>query len=368
MSTFAVTIETLESVSPHPNADRLDIGRLAGIAYQFVLAKGSHKTGDQVLYFPIDAVLPDDLIAKLGLTGRLSGKAKNRVKTIKLRGEISQGITGPLDLLPPGVYPNSGRDGCDASGNKLNFAEDLGVTKYEPPERFSNGPNGTKIRLNPLPSGVSKYDIENCERYGEQLQLLMDVPCCITEKVEGSHFIATEFPDGTRKLCSRNCEIVDDGTFWHRGAQNSDIWGVLEDMKEQWGIDGSHITIRGELIGPGVQGNYYEVQDFSVLVFDVEIDGRPVHAGKLFSSANQFMIGYVPTLNMSNNGDDSFTTLREWLGGRDIREASNGMSLLNPKKMREGIVIKPLEEQYDRKLGRLFLKQRSPDYLAGSEL
>ncbi len=359
MSNFAVTIETLASVIPHPNADRLDIGRLEGIDYQFILGKGLNKAGDQVLYFPIDAILPAPLIEALGLTGKLSGKAKNRVKTIKLRGEISQGITGPLSLLPTGQeWPAP-----PAPGEKTDFAEALGVTKYVPEERFSNGPNGQTFRLNPLPSGVSKYDIENCERYKEQLALLLSQPGCVTEKLEGSHFIATEASDGARMLCSRNCHIGEEtGTFWHRGAENSKVWESIDAIKCIFGIKpGCRITLRGELVGPSVQANYYGLPDHRVYIFDIEIDGRSIDSKILFSLE-------LPTPKVPILWADWNKPLSEYFGGQDIKLSSNGQSLLLPSKLREGIVCKPAIEQHDRKLGRLFLKQRSPDYLAKSEL
>jgi RNA ligase (TIGR02306 family) len=363
MSDFAVTIETLASVVPHPNADRLDLGKLEGIDYQFVLGKGLQKTGDKVLYFPIDAVLPAPLIEALGLTGKLAGKAKNRVKTIKLRGEISQGITGPISLVPD-PWPAHLGGLYRLEDGKEDYSEALGVTKYIPEERFSNGPNGQTFRLNPLPSGVSKYDIENCERYRDQLAQLLELPGCVTEKLEGSHFIATEYPDGSRKLCSRNCEIAEEtGTFWHRGAENSKVWESMDFIKRTIsGYTGPfHITLRGELVGPGVQGNYYGLSDHRVYLFDAEVNGRSIDSKVLF--ALELPTPKVPILWA--RWDEP---LRNYLGDQDIKLFSNGNSLLLPTKLREGIVIKPATEAHDRKLGRLFLKQRSPDYLAKSEL
>src|SRR5262249_36585692 len=79
MSTFAVSIERIASVWAHNNADRLEMARLTSMSYQFVIAKGSFKAGDRVVYFPIDSLLPEPLITVLGLTGKLAGQAANRV-------------------------------------------------------------------------------------------------------------------------------------------------------------------------------------------------------------------------------------------------------------------------------------------------
>src|SRR5215813_9933348 len=101
MSTFAVSIERIASVWPHTNADRLEMARLTSMSYQFVIAKGSFQPGDRVVYFPIDSLMPDPLIAAIGLTGKLAGPRMNRVKTVRLRGEISQGIVAEPERVIP---------------------------------------------------------------------------------------------------------------------------------------------------------------------------------------------------------------------------------------------------------------------------
>ncbi len=99
MSFFGVSVETIASVRTHPGADRLDLCTLEGMSFQVVVKRGEFNPGDRVVYFPVDALLPEDLLRRIGLEGRLAGARKNRVKTISLRGEISQGLVGPLDLI-----------------------------------------------------------------------------------------------------------------------------------------------------------------------------------------------------------------------------------------------------------------------------
>lgn len=116
MSQFAVEVVVLDDVVPHPNADALDLAVIGG--YRAVVKKGVFKKGDSVVYIPEDALVPEDILEHIGLTGRLAGKQKNRVKAIRLRGELSQGIVVRLkdfaDLLTPErakkfaeVYPNN---------------------------------------------------------------------------------------------------------------------------------------------------------------------------------------------------------------------------------------------------------------------
>jgi hypothetical protein len=59
--------------------------------------------------------------------------------------------------------------------------------------------------------------------------------------------------------------------------------------------------------------------------------------------------------------------LKDWLNGQSIAEASNGPSRITPTLLREGIVIRPMREMREEMIGRLIIKQRSPQYLATSD-
>jgi RNA ligase (TIGR02306 family) len=352
VSTFGVFIENIESITNHPNADRLEIAQLAGITYPFIIAKGSFKPGDLVLYFPVDAVLPEPLLEKIGLKGKLAGKTKNRVKTIRLRGCISQGVVASPGVLPADVVNiSAGQD----------FAPVLGVVKYEPEEHVSGGANASAINLCPLPSGVSKYDIENCERCRDPLARLMDAPVMITEKLEGSHIALTRFPDGKTVLCTRRTSLDAEGeTYWHVGARNSRLYETIEMVYDRY--PDCQVTLRGELLGPAIQGNIYGLKGLMVMLFEIEVNGTPVDADVFLEISAVIPTDTAPLLAPAGK------TLRDWMGTHtDIRIASNGKSVIGDT-LREGIVIKPMTEEYDRHIGRLFLKQRSPEYLATVEL
>ncbi len=371
MSDFFIRVETIDTVVHHPNADKLDIATLVGIGFQFVVGRDQYKPGDEVVYFPLDAIIPDALATELGLLGRLGGKAKNRVKTIKLRGEISQGLVGPGSMVS-GTTEEKSRQivafllayrekkaaaGTLDEGEPIDWAEYFGVTKYDPEEHMSGGPNAQHVRMNPLPAEVRKYDIEGCQRYKDQLELLMDLPVVVTEKLEGSHCAVLRKATGELIYCSRNCTLLEPGTFYHQGVEKSGILAWLEKLANIY--DGHNLTVRGELIGPGIQSNIYKLKDYQFRLFEFEIDGRPQDAEHFYNSSFDQYVYLAPVLWADG-------TLKEWLdhvGATDIVQASNGKSVLGDT-LREGIVIKPCKEMTDRKLGRLFLKQRSPEYLA----
>ena len=129
-------------------------------------------------------------------------------------------------------------------------------------------------------------------------------------------------------------------------------------IAEQIGNDFSakQVIIRSEAAGPGIQSNIYKLPKLTLFVFDIQVDGRYLDAQKFIDITSKYNLKTAPIISVNK-------TLREWLNGKTIREASNGQSLIYPT-LREGIVIKPMVETYDHYLkGRQFLKQRDPIYL-----
>jgi len=349
MSTFAVTIEQIDRVWAHPNADRLELASLKGMTYQFCVMKAAYAEGDRVVYFPIDSLLPADLIEKLGLTGKLAGKDRSRISTVKLRGEISQGVVCPPEHILP----------ADVNGHDL--AELLGITKYEPPEPSIKGG-----RLVKLPMLVGVYDIEGADRYANIAEMLMDVPVSITEKLEGSHFAASLHRDGSYAVCQRRYQIVtDEGQThdWHTAADEAGVRGALDQLWARFQPK-AVVTVRGEVVGASVQGNLYQMKKRKVYFFEIEVDGSPIRAAEALDALREAGLETVPVLAHG-------IPLREFLGGCSVAEASTAPTQLpeaGERILREGIVIRPMDELEDTGFGRIIIKQRSPEYLAWSGL
>jgi RNA ligase (TIGR02306 family) len=352
MAFFGVTIETIEKVEAHPNADRLDVCKLEGVDFQFVTGKGLRNVGDKVLYFPLDALLPLDVADAMELGGKLAGKDKNRVKSIKLRGLISQGVIGDLDML----------DTMEDEKTTENITKHLGVEKWEPEPIMSSSGN-----LLPLPDGCSKYDIEGCERYGQVLAELMNEPVCITEKMEGTNFSVLIKEDGSIFVNQRGFTIEriegKENTYW-KAAEENGIIGFAQWMGSSH--SGTRVAVYGELCGPGIQNNIYKLKEHTVFVFDIKLNGQWMDKGLMLFEIEEYnnnscsSIKTVPVLETS-------VPLIEFLDGKTIKDASNGKSVLGPK-LREGIVINPVDERHSYALsGRLILKQRSPEYLAKTD-
>jgi RNA ligase (TIGR02306 family) len=351
MSFFAIKVESIEKVWAHPNADRLDVATVRGMDFQFCVGRGQYKPGDTVVYFPVDSVLPDALIEQLAIRNMMAGADKNRVKTVQLRGQVSQGLVVRADTLFPAGSPPVGTD----------ITQTLGVTKYEQPEPKTSG--GTLV---PLPEGLGVYDIEGADRFPNVADWLMEQRCYITEKVEGSNAALVRSPTGELTVCQRNYAIhLDEGA-----ASNSFVTAfkaprflhLIESVAAVY--PDKTVALRGELLGPGVQGNIYRMSKHEIRLFDIKVDGRYLDAAEFLGFVGDNTDLVVPLLGFD-------IPLREWLSGKTVGDASDGYSLLDPKVRREGIVIKPMyEDRVDFGNGRgsrLIIKQRSPLYLANEK-
>jgi len=332
MSEFAAEVRKIGRVWEHPNADALSLASVEDLDYQFVIGLDNYKAGDEVVYIPVDSLLPQPLVEFLGLTGRLSGKEKNRVKTVKLRQEISQGLVESVTRLQSGGFLPA-TIGSDVTA-------ELGIEKYEPPPGAMKHGNGSS-----LPDMVEIYDIQSCQRYNRVVEDLMDHEVYITEKMEGTHISITKRRDSDTAIVSSRRHARDEGDYV-AAAQAAGLQDIAEEARAALGAQ--QVTLRGEVIGPGVQGNIYRLKDRKVLLFDIKSDGHYIVPRVFYGLLRGHSALLAPLLHRG--------TLRAWLDGRTPAEASNGISKL-ADVLREGVVIRSASE-------RVILKQRSPEYLA----
>jgi tRNA-binding EMAP/Myf-like protein len=178
MSELKVEIVEISKVEKHPNADRLDIAYIKD--WTCVTQKDKYKKGDVALYIPIDSVLSEKLENYLFPPDSKIKLDKHRVKTIKIRGAISQGMILNLDeLISNGFLPtNVGwRIGYD-------FAYALGITKYEPPVRMSPQSNVKQVKKRDKHPEFNEYtDINNFKWYPDLFK--EDEHVVVLEKLHG---------------------------------------------------------------------------------------------------------------------------------------------------------------------------------------
>jgi RNA ligase (TIGR02306 family) len=347
MSTLRVTAEVL-TVHEHPNADALELAQVG--LYRAVVAKGAYRTGEAALYIPEQAVLPAGLIEELGLTGRLAGGAANRVKAVRLRGELSQGIVCRPRALAGVDLMRAAKEGTD-------FAELLGVTKWVPPV-----PPTMNGEVESAPELLPWVDIENIRRYPDVFA--PGEPVVVTEKLHGSACLVTYVADAGRVhvsskgFGSRSLALKEDprNLYWRAVRAH----GVAEAAARLAGRLGARrVGIFGEVYGAGVQDLTYGADGrrddaLGYAVFDVcaEIDGTV-----RWLDPAELLAGELPLVPRLYEGPFDIDRVLEWATGR---ETVSGRGL----HLREGVVVRPAEERHSPVTGgRAIAKAVSPAYL-----
>lgn len=352
MATFEVKTHTV-TITEHPNADALELAQIGG--YSSIVPKGKFQTGDTVVYIPEQAVVPEDIIEELGLTGRLAGKNKNRVKAIKLRGVLSQGL----------IYPNKGNW---AVGEVLT--DTLGITKYEPPIPACLAGEVANVSQD----YTIKYDIENFKNHPDVLQEGELVQ--ITEKIHGTFTMISAVPSSwiitdADKLVEGRYIVASKGlgtkglVFKDNEKNANNLYlktakelGLFEKVGELADRYGTIVTIAGEIFGQGVQDLQYGFDNHQFRLFDIAVGKERVAKRFLDNEdveaiCNEFSIDRVPVLyvgEFSKEILDTYTNGKETVSGKESH-------------IREGVVVKPLKERYSEGLGRVMLKSVSEAYL-----
>ncbi|WP_030384459.1 RNA ligase (ATP) [Streptomyces sp. NRRL S-241] len=349
MSTLRVTAEEL-TVHEHPNADALELAQVG--LYRAVIAKGAYRTGEFAIYIPEQAVLPTDLIEELGLTGRLAGSSADRVKAVRLRGELSQGLVCRPRALADVDLGRAAEEGTD-------FAELLGITKWAPPiPTTMSGDVEAAADLLPW------VDIENLQRYPHIFE--PGEPVVLTEKLHGTACLFTYAAEGERSFVSskgfgsKGLALKEDerNVYW-RAVRGHDLPAVAATLAERLGA--TRVGIFGEVYGKGVQDLSYgtDVRTADTppgyAVFDVsaEIDGQV----RWLDPAAVLTDGELPLVPRLYEGPYDLDTVLELASGR---ESVSGKAV----HLREGVVIRPSAERYSPVTGgRAIAKAVSPAYL-----
>lgn len=400
------------TIVPHPNADQIELCQIGG--YVSIVRKGEFKTGDLVAYIPEQSIVPEPLLESMGLTGKLSGSSKNRVKAVKLRGILSQGLI----YRPPEGYLEH-QLGQDVS-------EELGIKKWEPviPAHLQGRAKGVAFDI------TVNYDVENIKKWDRHFTEGEDV--AITEKIHGTNVQIGFCPEdlqnvsdkeGVQLLVSRpsgrdgdcggagengessetslpsfrvsDASILYGGKFWvtskglggagvildaedkdntYVKIAHSEKYRLFEKLELFWlknktwlehraRIKNPPIAFIGEIFGPGIQKGFPYGDEVQFRIFDIALGPR---ANRVYLDWDELCLACLtlelPQVPILYVGPYSKDIVLQHTSGK---ETVSGKSL----HMREGCVVKPLKERQSGNLGRVILKSISPDYLTrkGSE-
>ena len=359
MATFECKVYEL-TIEEHPNADAIELARVGD--YYSIVRKGQFQTGDLGVYIPEAAIVPEWLLQELGLEGRLAGKQKNRVKAIKLRGVLSQGLIVPTvkDVATTQYITNeTGEKLWVSEGNDVT--EFLGITKYEP--RIPTSMNGEVFNAF---GNTVKYDIENFKRYPDVLLEGEDV--YITEKLHGTWCCMGYHPEIEVPVITSK-GLSDKGlAFKHNEANKNNLYlrsfkatidkddKSIVDRAKEYFFDDEPFYILGEIYGKGIQDAafVYDAETPKFRVFDVYYGqpGRGEYLGyyDLVTFCDRLNLEMVPVLYVGPFSKEK------------MLELTDGKTVLG-ENIREGVVTVPVEERRDLELGRVILKSVSEKYL-----
>lgn len=374
------SIQKILDIQPIPGADAIEVAQINN--WKVVVKKGEFAIGDLVVYFEIDSWIPHALapfLSKGQYPKVYDGIEGERLRTVRLRGQVSQGLILPLRCVWSGPHinmPYIGPSPWDFQGDwetddgELNVVDiivdgehrtgtidgldvtaRLGILKYDPPVSAQLA----GISKGAFPSCFPKTDEERIQNLTGQWPELQEHEYEITEKLEGSSMSVgllegDAIPrDGEFIVCSRNLNLkeAEGNTLWSL-ARKHDIERKLRDIGPPDGI-----ILQGEIIGEGIQGNYYGIKGHEFYVFAVyDIGmGRYYFPEERRRMCEHLGLKHVPVIGT-----------RTSLKGMTIDEvlkSADGMSQVNPTKRREGLVYK----RADGKNGQEHFKAVSNKYL-----
>lgn len=328
MSIFKVEVVKINSINPHPNADRLDIVTIKGAAYQIITAKGDFEIGDLAFYFPVDSVIPDKFLDKFGIRSYYDRK----LRAAKLRGIFSEGLLVPVD----GDF--KGNVGDDVT-------EFFGVTKYEYPiPQNMSGEVESVIGQYKFPSP------EHLKRFPDVLQVGEEV--IITEKIHGTNFTVLVDEDGSH-ISSHNY-------FWKNNEANKHLVYIRAYNK--------CVGLQNLPINTQVFGEIYGVQDIKyglsngkigIAIFAVKNNGKFLDYDKFQEFCDFYSLPQVPVL---------YRGAYSW---EAVAQFNNASSVVDENSIMEGVIVQPIKERTYLEIGRVVLKLISDRYLlrsGGTEL
>ena len=360
------TIRIIRELRPIPGADRIEVALVDG--WECVVKKGEFKENERIIYVEIDSIMPEKPEFEF-LRDR-----KFRVRTIKLRKQISQGLVVPVSLL------NGNFDeGTDVT-------EELGVTKYDPEAAeeakvlarsikskeekswiFRNivkplfrfgffrewylKRNNLKSKVKVWPSWITKTDeerVQNCVRMFEE-ERDAKTTFYSTEKLDGCS-ASYSWHKGEFTVCSRNVWLKrpDDSHYWEM-ADFYDIKSALADIAKKYSLD--TVVLQGEILGEGIQKNKYRLVGHIFRAFNLELNGKATDYENMADELAKHAIVSVPLIERAMYLPETV---------QELVKKSIGPSILRNQQTREGIVVRDIQR-------RISFKVINPEFLLKEE-
>lgn len=341
------SIQYVHDITPIKNADRIELVHVLG--WQVVCKKGEFHAGDHAVYFEIDSFLPMD--ERYSFLKNSSYKKSDilgegyKLRTVTLRGELSQGLLLPLSDFPEITTDELGTD----------VTELLHVRKWDIEERATD--SGTIIGS--LPNGVPKTDETRVQVAPELIRELGNQPYYITTKMDGSSHSISIDDEGNFHVAGHSYEYADDGksSFYDLVKKNG-----FEQKLRAYLADHhfSSMTVQGEFCAPKIQGNPVKLKTPHWFVFTAIADWKRLGMKETKDVCKALDAEMVPVTETGDHFDEKYPTVEDVLARADREMYRIGME----KVKAEGIVVRPVEPVYsDLVCGYLSMKAVSNKYL-----
>lgn len=328
-------IAQITDIKPIDGADSIECAVVEN-GWNVVVKKGEYQVNDIAIYCEVDSWIPHELAPFLskGQEPRVyNGVKGERLRTVKLRGQISQGLLLPIQVAEErGMLPLVSLH--TVIGHPM--AVQLGIQKYEPPIPACLGGDIKGA----FPSFIPKTDQERCQNLHDEIfNEHYDEEYEVTIKLDGTS-CTIYYKDGDVGVCGRNWELkeTETNTLWKCAHQQ----GIIDGLEKL----GRNLAIQGEVIGEGIQKNQEQIKGQKFFIFDIyDIDaGRYLNAHERYGVDMQlFTEGSIPHVPIMIVGkvlkDNKFETIEDLLAYAD------GPSL-NPQAKREGLVFKSLDSDF----------------------
>lgn len=343
-----VSIQKIHEINPILDADFIEEVVVGG--WHTIAKKGEFKTGDLGIFFEIDSLLNPEL-AWVKEHASFMEARKWRVKTLKMKQVLSQGLALPLSILDMVEMDQS-----IPIEEDVELTEILGVIKYEVPEvTGGSGFISGRSRGNFPTYLISKTDETRIQSVLRCLDEIRGHPYYISIKCDGTSGTFLYIDEDDFAVCSRNnMKAEDTACVYWKVAEKYRLKEKLRDF--EWNGARKRIGLQGECCGIGIQKNKLGLADNDLFIFNVyDIDERRFfNLDEFLAICNKLELKTVPILEVGDSFNYSLEDLLEKAEGK--YEGTNNE--------REGIVIRPQFEMYSEKLkGRMSFKTINNKFL-----
>lgn len=350
------TIREIQKVTPIEGADAIELATIEG--WQVITKKGEFNAGEFCMYFEIDSFLPatDERFSFLmkRATQTFEGVKGHKLRTITLRGQLSQGLALPLNQFSELSLPENNEQ--KRLLRNRDFSTELGIKKFEPPVpvSLSGAIKGS------FPSWIRKTDQERCQNLVEEIFVHnAEAHYEVSLKLDGTSVTYYHYK-GEYGACTRNLELE----LSDRNKDNTIIKLLKESGLSE--IDFEGYAVQGELMGPGIQTNRETLKVHTLFVFDIydikqrrylTPQERQDFLGELYAKHNGILnkeiITHIPLLehdtSLQKLGINTMADLLAYAEGASLQAT-----------VREGVVFKRTDGAFTFKvLNNTFLTQEN---------